>query len=386
MILRSRRKLRTIAAGSPTNMKILLLSLLLPLSFVVARAQTADDRKKALELKQSAIEIMDNGDPDRAISMLETAQKTDPDNHIYLYEIGYAYYIKKDFSKAIATFRKTTTYPDVTDQCYQMLGNAYDDNGQRAKAREAYAEGIKKFPGAGRLYMEYGLTYQIEKEYDKALGMYEKGVQAEPGYPSNYYRLAKLFAGTKERIWTVFYGELFMNIERGTPRTQEMSQLLFEAYQRSITFDPDSANKLKLDMASNVINFDPKAKLRIPFGIVYTMDFIVGLAPLGESQKKKEVTIAMLANARATCTDLWFNQRKQDKDYPNILLDFQKLLKDKGWLDAYTYWLLMKGKEDEFVQWRDANREKFDAFADWFKDHPLQLDRDHFFVRTQYDK
>lgn len=363
-----------------------ILYYLLILSAAAVQAQPANDKQKAAELKKSAIEMMDNGDPDRAISLLETAQKADPDNHVYLYEIGYAYYIKKDFPKAIATFRQTINFPDATDQCYQMLGNAYDDNGERKKARGAYSDGLKRFPAAGRLYMENGLTYQMDKEYDKALELYEKGVLAEPDYPSNYYRLAKLFARTNERIWTLFYGELFMNIERGTNRTEEMSQLLFETFKKSISFDPDSSNKLKLDMTSNVINFDPKQKFKIPFSMAYTMDFIVGLAPLGDNQPKKAVTIAMLCEARTLCIHLWFNNRKEDKEYPNVLLDFQKQLDEKGWLDAYTYWLLMKGDEEEFVQWRDQNREKFDAFADWFKDHPLQLNKDHYWVRTQYDK
>jgi hypothetical protein len=46
---------------------------------------------------------------------------------------------------------------------------------------------------------------------------------------------------------------------------------------------------------------------------------------------------------------------------------------------------MMKGDEAEFVQWRDSHQEKFDAFAAWFKDNPLQLDTNHYFVRTQYD-
>jgi tetratricopeptide (TPR) repeat protein len=349
-------------------------------------AQIPADKQKANDLKREAVQLMDNGDPDRAISLLETAQRADPDNHVYLYEMGYAFYIKKDYPKAIEIFRQTTTYPDVTDQCYQMLGNAYDDNGERSKAREAYESGLKRFPSAGRLYMEYGLTYQAEKDYDKAVALWEKGIEAEPGYSSNYYRLAKLFARTNERIWAAFYGEIFMNVERGTDRTGEISRLLFEVYKQSISFSDDSSHSLKLDMTSNVINVDPKKGLKIPFGITYTLDFIVGLSPGVNAQAKREVTIGMISSARTFFIDFWFQKQKHYKQYPNILLDYQLSLNERGWLDAYTYWLLMKGNENEFVQWRDKNRDKFDAFAAWFRDHPLILDREHFFVRTQYDK
>jgi tetratricopeptide (TPR) repeat protein len=359
---------------------------LLSLAFLVLpfwALSQSNDKQKAKQLKDEAVRIMDNGDPDKAITMLETAQKLDPDDHSYLYEMGYAWYVKKDYSRAIDAFRKTTKYPDATDRCYQMLGNSYDLNGERNKARDAYADGLKKFPSAGRLYMESGVLDLMEKNYDKAASLWEKGIQVQPDYASNYYRLASLFAQTKERIWAIFYGELFMNIERNSERTQEMSRLLFNIYKISITLPSDTSKSIKLDMASSTIYVDPKKELKIPFGIAFTGSFIIGL-PMS-ADPKNEVTIGMLSRARVFFVDLWFKQQKQDKQYPNILLDFHKTLKEKGMLEAYNYWLLMKGNEEEFVQWRNDHRQQFEAFAAWFNDNPLQLDTGHLFVRTQYN-
>lgn len=367
-------------------MKKLILLPLLILSFSWTFSQTsqsADNKQQAHQLKQDAVQIMDNGDPDKAITLLESAQKLDPDDHSYLYEIGYALYLKKDYSKAIDVFRKTLKYDDVTDQCYQMLGNSYDMNGQRSKARDAYADGLKKFPAAGRLYMESGLLDAIEKNYDKATASWEKGIQVQPGYSSNYYRLAKLFARTTDRIWAIFYGELFMNIERNSDRTEEISQLLFKLYKASITFT-DSSNGIKVDLANSNIFVDPKKDLKIPFHIVYPLDFIIAVTPITLGSKK-EITISYLSQTRTNLVDIWFNKQKNDKEYPNVLLDFHRTLKEKGMLEAYNYWILMKGNETEFIQWRDAHREQFDAFATWFNDNPLQLDTSHYFVRTQYD-
>jgi tetratricopeptide (TPR) repeat protein len=367
-------------------MKKNLFLLLLVLPFTRALSQINPDKQKAQELKEEAVRLMDNGDPDKAIDLLNTAQRLDPDNYTYLYETGYAWIIKKDYPKAIEAFRKTTRYPDVTDQCYQMLGNAYDYNGERNKAREAYAEGVKKFPSAGRLYMESGLLDQEDKNYDHAVLLWEKGIQVDPNYPSNYYRLAKLFAQTDERIWAALYGELFLNLERGTDRTQEMSRLLFNVYKKSITMPSDTSKSLKLDMTGNTINYDPKKEFKIPFRLVFTMYLITGLSPaVVDSTHKNEVTIALLNKARVLFIDIWFNQKKVDQQYPNVLLDFQRLLGEKGWLEAYNYWLLMKGDEQEFTKWRDSHSDTWDAFLTWFKDNPLRLDTGHLFIRTQYN-
>ncbi|HEY8971362.1 MAG TPA: hypothetical protein VIM64_19800 [Puia sp.] len=100
---------------------------------------------------------------------------------------------------------------------------------------------------------------------------------------------------------------------------------------------------------------------------------------------KKEINIALLSQTRANLIDIWFNKQKHNEQYPNVLLDFHRPLKEKGMFEAYNYWILMKGDEAEFVQWQEAHRDQFDAFAAWFKDNPLQLDTSHYFVRTQYD-
>jgi len=365
------------------NMNKPILLLLLTLPFSSAFSQPADNKEQARQLKQEAVQMMDNGDPDKAITLLESAQKLDPDDHSYLYEMGYALYLKKDFPKAIDVFRKTTKYSDVNDQCYQMLGNSYDMNNQRNKAREAYADGLKKFPAAGRLYMESGLLDAIEKNYDKAAASWEKGIQVQPGYASNYYRLTKLFAQTTDRIWAIFYGELFMNIERNSDRTEEISQLLFKLYKASITLS-DTSSQIKVDLANSNIFFDPKKGLKIPFHIVYPLDFIIAVTPTTLTSKK-EINIALLSQTRTNLIDIWFNKQKHNEQYPNVLLDFHRTLKEKGMFEAYNYWILMKGNEAEFVQWQEAHRDQFDAFAAWFKDNPLQLDTSHYFVLTQYD-
>jgi tetratricopeptide (TPR) repeat protein len=172
-----------------------------------------------------------------------------------------------------------------------MLGNAYDDNGQRGKARDAYNEGLKKFPNAGRLYLELGTTYWMENDYDHAVSLWEKGVEVQPCYPSNYY------------------------------------------------------------MTSSKINLDPKKTFIVPFRLVYTLDFLVGLTlPTALDSPTKELNITMLSKVRVSLIDLWFNQKKRDREYPNILLDFQRSLCEQGLLEAYNFWLLSEGNKPEFEQ------------------------------------
>jgi tetratricopeptide (TPR) repeat protein len=350
--------------------------------FLHTFSQNDENRKKAKELKSEAIKLSDNGDPDKAIDLLESAKKLDPADYSYQYEIGYAYYVKKDFQNAIKSFEEVIKYPDVTDQCYQMLGNSYDLNKERDKAKDAYNRGLKIFPYSGRLYLESGVLEGLDKNYDSAILLWEKGIQVEPTYPSTYYRLAKLFASSKDRIWALLYGELFINIERNSKRTAEISKLLFDVYSQSISFPSDTS--INVDLTTDVIKFDGKKDFKIPFRIVCGTELVAAMSvPL--ITKKRIIDIDFLNKTRTSFIYLWFEKQEQYKDYPNILFDFEKTLKDKGFLEAYNYWLLMKGNEPEFQDWYKNNKDNFDAFIKWFTDNPLQVNSTHFFVRTQYD-
>src|SRR6185295_13689445 len=147
------------------------------------------------------------------------------------------------------------------------------------------------------------------------------------------------------RIWAIFYGEMFMNIDRGSKRTTEMSQLLFDVYKKSITITSDTS--ARVDFTDSKLSLDPKKEFKMPFRMVYGLDFLVGISLHMVEKKNKEVTLEYVVNARSAFIDWWFKQ-KRDKDYPNILLSFQKELSEKGHLEAYNYWLLMKGDEVAF--------------------------------------
>ncbi|MFI8606368.1 tetratricopeptide repeat protein [Cellulophaga baltica] len=84
-------------------MKIIFTILLIFSLSLNSFAQTKDDKVKARETALEAIKAMDKGEIDKSIVMLEESEKLDPKNYHYPYEIGYAYYLNKDYKNAIKT-------------------------------------------------------------------------------------------------------------------------------------------------------------------------------------------------------------------------------------------------------------------------------------------
>jgi hypothetical protein len=171
---------------------------------------------------------------------------------------------------------------------------------------------------------------------------------------------------------------MFINLERNTERTEDVSKLIYDAYKQSITIKSDTS--AKVDFTNSTISSESKSLStgKLPFRMTYGLDFLLAMTL---SSKGKDINLNYIAAARIGFIEHWFKQ-KRDKDYPNILLDYQKEMKEKGYLEAYTYWLLRMGDPDVFKKWYVINESKFKAFAEWFNKNPLMVDKTHLFIRT----
>lgn len=344
----------------------------------IAFGQT--NKEKALTKGKEAIKLMDNGKLDESIKLLEEAQKLDPERFDYPYELAYAYYAKEDYNEAVKILEKNKTHKDATDRLFQLLGNCYDVLGKTDKAFEAYDEGLKVFPYSGMIYLEKGNVYWGKKEYGKALPFYEKGIEVDPKFPSNYYRATRIYCGSTEEVWGMIYGEIFMNLERNSKRTSEISKLIFDTYKNEIKFSSDTSISVSFSKNAtiNVSDLKDPSKMKLPFGVgVYEPTLMFSMISV------KSIDINSLDNIRSSFVDNYF-KNGQDKTYPNVMFTYQKRVKDAGHIEAYNHWILMKGDEDGFDKWQSANKEKWDDFIKWFGDNGLKINDTNKFYSGQY--
>lgn len=344
----------------------------------IAFGQT--NKEKALTKGKEAIKLMDNGKLDESIKLLEEAQKLDPERFDYPYELAYAYYAKEDYIEAVKILEKNKTHKDATDRLFQLLGNCYDVLGKTDKAFEAYDEGLKVFPYSGMIYLEKGNVYWGKKEYGKALPFYEKGIEVDPKFPSNYYRATRIYCGSTEEVWGMIYGEIFMNLERNSKRTSEISKLIFDTYKNEIKFSSDTSISVSFSKNAtiNVSDLKDPSKMKLPFGVgVYEPTLMFSMISV------KSIDINSLDNIRSSFVDNYF-KNGQDKTYPNVMFTYQKRVKDAGHIEAYNHWILMKGDEDGFDKWQSANKEKWDDFIKWFGDNGLKINDTNKFYSGQY--
>jgi len=362
------------------NVKIKTIGLILLMATGQILYGQTTNKEKALAKGLKAVELIDAGRLDESVKLLKEAQKLDPERIDYPYELALIQYMRKDYKGAIKILEKLTSHKNVSEQIFQLLGNSYSMQGNSAKAFEIYDKGLKKFPKSGMLYLEKGNVHWGKQEYDKALSYYEKGIEIDPKFPSNYYRAAKLYCSSTEEVWGMIYGEIFMNLERNSNRTAEISKLLYDTYKSEIKFTSDSSFSVSFSKNAT-INFndlsDP-SKMKLPFGIgVYEPTLMFSV--IGE----KAINMTTLNSIRSTFIDNYF-KNEHDKKYPNVLFSYQKRVKEAGHIEAYNHWILMKGDEDAFGEWYEENEEKWDNFVKWFSENGLKIDVNNKFFRGQY--
>ncbi|MBP1646217.1 MAG: repeat-containing protein [Bacteroidetes bacterium] len=380
-------------------MKKILINVLflLFLSFVNNVGLFAQNESQEVsDLIKTAVFKMDNGDLDESILLLEKAEKMDSKSALVKYEMSYAYYLKKDYNKSIKILNKLIKRDDALDYYYQMLGNAYDDNGESDKAIKTYAEGIKRFPNSGKLFLETGNVYYNQKDYDSAIRWYEKGVEADPKYPSNYFRMAHLFLNSDQEVWGMIYGEIFLNLEPSTKRSNVMSEMLYNTYKNEIKFE-DTVSKVSFSKQVININYDPdkEADLLAKMTKAYEDSKNVSKMPwangvyeqvmllaLGD---EKEINLASLNRIRSNFVDIYF-EKAHNVGKSVLLFDFQKRLKDAGYFETYNYWLLSQGNVEEFNQWLKDNKDKYDGFIYWMNNNSLQVDESNVFLIKNLDR
>ncbi|ALR30993.1 hypothetical protein ATE47_10840 [Chryseobacterium sp. IHB B 17019] len=335
----------------------------------------AQKRNFKCEKVYDAVKLIDEKKYDEGITILKECEKVDPADYTYPYEIAYALIKKKNYKEAISQLEKIKKYENIAADYFQLLGNTYDYDGNPDKAIKTYDEGLKKFPNAGRLYLEKGIMYELDKPLE-AIKIYEKGIAVDPAYPSNYYRVSKLYLKSNDKFSGLIYGEIFLNLERTTSRSQEISELLYEGYKKSITIESKEIKRVDFcEVVIDAQNFENDKKF--PLCMIFGKNFILS------TLNHKEFNLESLVTMRNQFVKEYF--KKDYKEYPNVLFSYFKKMEDSKVLNAYNHYIFQIGDEQAFKTWQINNQAEYDKFVDWYttKENGLKIDTRNVFISDQ---
>ncbi|PWT89536.1 MAG: hypothetical protein C5B54_08755, partial [Acidobacteria bacterium] len=196
---------------------------------VLVIGQTDDPKT----LHENARTFMRQGDFDNAIIILNRALQLDKNNLEMEKDLAMSYYLKRDYQKALEEVRILLDRDDADVVSYQIAGNVYKAVEEVKECEKVYKDGLRKFPASGPLYSEYGELLWAKKDFS-AIDLWEKGIKVDPACAGNYYNAARFYFYTKDKVWSLVYGEIFVNMESLSERGAAMKQLLFDAYKEKL--------------------------------------------------------------------------------------------------------------------------------------------------------
>ena len=193
---------------------------------------SVNGQQQADSLHETAKMFMRQGDYDNAQLVLQRAHALNPGDVSILKDQAFVYYLQRDFAHAISAGTALTSRPDADVQSFQILGLAYKAIAEYKLCDKMYKDALKKYPLSGVLYSEYGDLLKLEKNDGEAIRQWEKGIETDPGFGTNYYFASKYYAEKGNVLWELLYGETFVNIESLTSRTVEIKNLLLSGYKK----------------------------------------------------------------------------------------------------------------------------------------------------------
>ncbi len=260
----------------------------------------------------------------------------------YKKDLIQCYYYKRDYEKAIEGIKTVINRDDADVMIFQLAGNIYKAIEDPKECEKIYKQGIKKFPRSGPLHSEYGELLWAKNDYN-AINLWEKGIELDPGYSGNYYNAALFYFYTKEKVWGLIYGEIFINMESLSQRGAAMKDLLLKGY------------KEKLFVQADIMKGEENNRNAFSRAFLESMNKQSDLVTKG-------VTTASLTMARARFILDWYENNAAK--FPHRLFDYHQQLLREGMFDAYNQWLFGTVENlSAYDNWTKAHADEYNGFT-----------------------
>jgi tetratricopeptide (TPR) repeat protein len=301
-------------------------------------------------LHQTAKAFMRQGDYSNAIVVLSQGLRTDPKNLEILKDLAFSYYLQKNFSQALETAKPLVDRSDADVQCFQILGMVYKAIEERKECEKMYKQGIKRFPSSGVLYNEYGEMLWTKQDYD-AIKLWEKGIEVDPNFSSNYFNAAKFYYFTLDKVWSIIYGEIFVDLESYSKRTSEIKEILLQSYKKLFS-DP------KLMKNQNAKN-------------AFTVAYLTVINDQAEAISTG-ISAESLTALRSRFVLAWFE--RYAPSFPFRLFEYHRQLMKAGLFDAYNQWIFGAAQNlPAFQAWTVAHSDEYNRFINFQQGRVFKL-------------
>lgn len=325
-----------------SGLAMLIGSFVCCLGPVSSRAQ--EIQEPAARLFSTANHYIQIQDYNNAILVLNRLIESQPNNPVYLQDLSLAYYLNRNFVQAEKILGKVFDLHSDNIESYELAGDIQRAIQDPKNAQRWYSRGIRKYPNSGALYNDMGSLFYDQQKYSEALTYWTRGIDMDPAYTENYYHAARTFYYSKDQIWTLLYGEMYMDLVHTGKRAAEIRGMLLSAY-KSLFQDPSTLSRL-IQQAKSARPGTGNPDFRT--AVLKTLENASSVVANGITPE----TLVMLRTRFILDWDHFYRLM-----YPYSLFAYQRHLLREGVFPAYNRWIFGPASNPE-------------AYRIWVNNHP----------------
>jgi tetratricopeptide (TPR) repeat protein len=317
------------------------------------------------QMYKQARQHLERGAIKQSIVLFSQAIERAPQVMLLRRDLAYALNLAGEHEDAYKTIEPIFKDGQADEMSYQIAAVALLGKGEKKKTKNIIQRGLKAYPKSGRLYNELGKYYENNDDMEYALDAWVKGIEADPGYHMNYYNAARVYATTSKPIWTIMYGEIFINLERYTNRSTEIRGLMLQAYKSL----PTTLGKTTLPKFGTNIVAGEDASFET--AVMHTMQQLLPLLNDG-------VTTDNLMMLRTRFIMDW--KKDYAAQYPFSLFAYHDQMLGDGEFEAYNQWLFGKAENaKQFESWTKFHLQAIPDFEAWAKTNQYKPKAEDFY-------
>ncbi|MEO7211690.1 tetratricopeptide repeat protein [Mucilaginibacter sp.] len=334
-------------------MKPLYKTLLLLAFVAISVTAYSQDRDKVKELIKQGVALNDEGKYDDAIAKYAEALKIEPGSYNANYETAYTLQAKGKPLDAIPYLEAAIKINPESGDGYNMIGNIYDDNKQPDKALEYYKRGIAAAPDYQRLYYNIAVTYYGQKQYTDAEASAITAIKLDPKHASSQ-RIFAMATNRQNKLGASLLGWCsFLLIEPQTKRSPEALTYVKAIINNGVK---------KTGEKSVTITINEKD--------LSSSNLLMPLTVTNATSDKKNLSATDSLTLQFTALFEIAHVITGDKDNPFVASyysDFFEKLAKSGNMAAFTRYISLSAYKDENLAWFKEHDKDLAAFDDWLK-------------------
>ena len=253
---------------------------------------------------------------------------------------------------------------------YHFLVNCYMQSNNRKMAVATCDSALAYFPNSARIYCELGYLDRGDGNPIQAVVRWEYGVKCDPTYPDNYIPLIDNNYEQNDRLWSAFYGEIFLNTSSTERNIETVSGRIYDAIFSSLAACDSSIDNFRFSSARTSYIPGQVDSSKYSFTFAASLQLIHAYHHLcGDNFTR---SLASLVALWREFDAAWYRSIYATK-WKNPVIEYHHELIEAGLFEPYCYLLYRMGDTKEFEKYARNNADKLQKLAKYMSVSPMKL-------------